>query len=213
VSGLTLADLTVRTKGAVPYLIGHHGLEGAEVAASVGARAQEVCAGWRRQLDSDLGDRLQASGVRTDDKTYSLSFGYASHPRNPLVRGTILELLHHLTPIPRVILGRNMVHALPPGLPHKGVAMMDLMLKLRLNAALYLGDPETGEELFEMTDRPMVTVRVGAKRRSLAPFYLKGHGEIAPAATAIVRNLDRRAAMADRQARGAISTMSRGLNG
>ena len=128
VSGRTLAELTVRTKGAVPYVIGHHGLEGAEVAASVGARAQEVCAGWKRQLDSELGDRLQWLGVQTDDKIYSLSFGYASDPRNPLVRGTILELLHHLTPIPRVILGRKMVHALPPGLPHKGLAMMDLML-------------------------------------------------------------------------------------
>ena len=127
-SGRTLAELTVRTKGAVPYVIGHHGLEGAEVAASVGARAQEVCAGWKRQLDSELGDRLQWLGVQTDDKIYSLSFGYASDPRNTLVRGTILELLHHLTPIPRVILGRKMVHALPPGLPHKGLAMMDLML-------------------------------------------------------------------------------------
>jgi trehalose-phosphatase len=213
VSGRTLADLTARTKGAVPYLIGHHGLEGAEVAASVGARAQEVCTGWKRQLDSELGDRLQALGVQTDDKIYSLSFGYASDPRNPLVRGTILELLHHLTPIPRVILGRKMVHALPPGLPHKGVAMMDLMLKLRLNAALYLGDPETGEELFEMTDRLVVTVRVKAKRRSWAPFYLKGHREIAPAVTLIVRSLDRRAAAADRQARGAISMLSTGLNG
>ena len=213
VSGRTLAELTVRTKGAVPYVIGHHGLEGAEVAASVGARAQEVCAGWKRQLDSELGDRLQWLGVQTDDKIYSLSFGYASDPRNPLVRGTILELLHHLTPIPRVILGRKMVHALPPGLPHKGLAMMDLMLKLRLNAALYVGDPETGEELFEMADRPVVTVRVGATRRSWAPFYLKGHGEIAPAVTLIVRSLDCRAAAADRRARGAISTLSTGLNG
>jgi hypothetical protein len=37
-SGRALAGLTARTKGAVPYLIGHHGLEGAEVSASVSAR-------------------------------------------------------------------------------------------------------------------------------------------------------------------------------
>ena len=173
------------------------------------ARARDVCAGWRRQLDLELGDRLHALGVQTGDKTYSLCFSYVSDPRNPLIRGTILELLHQLTPIPRVILGRKMVTVLPSGLPHKGVAVMDLMmLKLRLNAALYLGHPETGEELFEMTDRPVVTVRVGAKRRSWAPFYVKGQGEIAPAVTAIVRSLDRRAAVADRQRRGAISAFS-----
>ena len=131
-----------------------------------------------------------------------------------LVVVTVLAALP-VVALPLVLLAALpvVVHALPPGLPHKGLAMMDLMLKLRLNAALYVGDPETGEELFEMADRPVVTVRVGATRRSWAPFYLKGHGEIAPAVTLIVRSLDCRAAAADRRARGAISTLSTGLNG
>jgi trehalose 6-phosphate phosphatase len=68
---------------------------------------------------------------------------------------------------------------LPVGAPNKAAALQSELRRLRCQAALYLGDDQTDEDVFALDRRlPLLAVRVGRRPRSLAPYYLPSQADV-----------------------------------
>jgi trehalose 6-phosphate phosphatase len=178
ISGRSVADLRLRVAGAVPHLIGNHGLEGLHAAPQVLRQAREMCGAWKRQAENGFGTELSRAGATVEDKTYSLAFHYRTSGRKRTAREAVFKMLAHLHPSPRILLGKDIVNVVPGGAPHKGVALLELMHRLNRTAALYIGDDETDEDVFSLPDARIVTVRIGRKKTSAAKFFLDRQSEI-----------------------------------
>ncbi len=79
----------------------------------------------------------------------------------------------------RIIGGKQVVNVLPQGAGHKGMAMERAREKWGCDTAIYVGDDETDEDVFAV-GRPgrLLTIRVGAKRRSLAAYCIRDQRQI-----------------------------------
>ena len=68
---------------------------------------------------------------------------------------------------------------LPAEAPHKGLALMRERTRSGCDTAVYVGDDETDEDVFRL-DQPgqLLAVRVGRKRGSAAPYYIRRQAEI-----------------------------------
>ncbi len=173
VSGRALKDLRERVDGTVPYLIGNHGLEGSAAPAIMADRAQEVCALWRTQL-AGLGDAaLQAAGAEVEDKGLTLSIHYPDSHHQRITQAAALNVLQTLAPLPRLILGKHVINAVPPGSPHKGTALLSLMVRLHCHRAVYVGDDQTDEDIFGIDSKMVLGIRVGRNTESKAAYYLQ----------------------------------------
>ena len=192
VSGRSLEDLQPRIGGAVPYLIGNHGLEGLQEEAEIRDQARALCRSWLQQLHGTAAARLRDEGITVEDKTYSLTLHYRGSRNTANARRIGMETLSRLTPAPRIILGKSVVNAVPAGAPHKGEAILTLMRRLNATTAFYVGDDETDEDVFALPDDRIVTVRIGKKRGSRARFFLKDQDEVAPLLGELVNLLSRR---------------------
>jgi trehalose 6-phosphate phosphatase len=101
-----------------------------------------------------------------------------------------------------VIGGKLVVNVLPPGAPHKGVALERERHRLGCDTALFVGDDETDEDVFAL-DRPgrLVTVRVGRARATQASYCLRGQAEIDRLLGRLIALREERAAEPRRAAR------------
>lgn len=187
ISGRSVADLQTRLAGAVPHLIGNHGLEGLHVAPQVLWQARETCAAWKQQIGSGRGAKLARIGATVEDKTYSLALHYRTSIRKREAREVVFKILAQLRPAPRILLGKDIVNVIPGGAPHKGIALLELMYQLNCTAALYVGDDATDEDVFSLPDARIVAVRIGKKKTSAARFYLERQSEI----TELLRHLSK----------------------
>jgi trehalose 6-phosphate phosphatase len=192
ISGRLVADLRARVAGAVPHLIGNHGLEGLHAAPQVLRQARELCSAWKRQVADGFGAELSRAGATVEDKTYSLAFHYRASRRKQEAREVVFKMLAQLNPPPRILLGKDTVNVIPGGAPHKGIALLELMHQLNRTAALYVGDDETDEDVFSLPDARIVTVCIGRKQASAAKFYLERRSEIAALLQYLVKAYDRR---------------------
>jgi len=190
-SGRSVEDLRSRLAGAVPHLIGNHGLEGLHAAPQALQKARETCATWKRQLANGFRADLARVGATVEDKAYSLALHYRMAARKQAAREAVFMVLSKLHPTPRTLLGKDIVNVIPEGAPHKGVALLELMHQLNSTTALYVGDDETDEDVFSLPDTRIVTVRVGRKKTSAARFYLKRQAEITSLLQYLVKAHDR----------------------
>lgn len=172
VSGRALTDLKTRVDGTVPYFIGNHGLESPISPSGAAEQAKDICVAWQAQLLRSGNAALRATGAIIEDKTYSLSFHYRSVARKAHAHTTILGILRGLFPLPRLILGKAVINAIPPGSPNKGTALFALMTHLQSHGALYIGDDDTDEDVFGLDPGVILGVRVGKSSVSRAQFYL-----------------------------------------
>lgn len=190
VSGRSLKDLRGRVDGTVPYLIGNHGLEGPATMPVFRDRAMHVCAGWKAQLAEGSEAALRTVGAEIEDKTYSLSVHYRRTTRQAGAYATALTILQGLSPRPRLILGKAVINAMPPGSPHKGTALLGLMIQLQSHGAVYVGDDETDEDAFGVDRSMILGIRVGKNAASRASLYLNRQGETLRLLQYLVRHLD-----------------------
>ncbi len=177
ISGRSLDDLRPRVDGIPAHLIGNHGLEGLHTSERVMQQAQDCCRAWLKAVSKDERS-LTRTGVVVEDKIYSLTFHYRQACSPELARETIFHTISTLTPSPRLILGKAVVNAIPSGNLHKGSAMLELMHQLGSSAALYVGDDDTDEDVFSLPDERIVSVRIGRKAASAAPWYLARQSQI-----------------------------------
>jgi trehalose 6-phosphate phosphatase len=201
VSGRALADLAPRVDGAVPHLIGNHGLESPCTAPVTLIWAENLCAGWMKQVSIDFVQPLKDYGVEVENKRYSLTFHYRGAEEPARICNALLLLLTQLNPAPRLILGKASVNVLPPGKGGKGPAALALMVHLRRTGLFFIGDDETDEDVFELTEGLAMGVRVGRHAGSRAHFYLKHQREIEEVLRFLVHRIDRTPESLDANAR------------
>jgi len=177
VSGRSLDDLRGRVNGVVPHMIGNHGMEGLHTSPHVMHQAKECCRAWIKQMER-FHPELRRRAVSIEDKTYSLSMHYRESSSSLQAKELVVSVTAQLTPLPRLVPGKAVVNVIPPGTPHKGTAVLELMRQLECEAALYVGDDDTDEDVFSLPDERIVTVRIGKKVASGARYYLKTQSEI-----------------------------------
>ncbi len=177
VSGRSLDDLRLHVNGVVPHLIGNHGMEGSHTSPRVMHQAKECSRAWITQMERFHAE-LRRLAVSIEDKNYSLSLHYRESNSPRRAKELVLSVAAQLTPLPKLVLGKAVVNVIPPGTPNKGTALLELMRQLKCEAALYVGDDDTDEDVFSLPDERIVTVRVGKKAASAARYYLKTQSEI-----------------------------------
>ena len=191
VSGRALTDVEGLVKDAVPHLIGNHGIESPLTPAESLASAMEICQGWLRELAARHAEALKDLGVEVEDKRYTLTIHYRGVAEPVRVRMALLLLLQPLSPAPRLIFGKSSVNVLPHGLGGKGAAAHALMVHLRQAGLFFVGDDETDEDVFELSDGLSMGVRVGRSEQSRASYYVKHQGELEEVIRFLVHRLDR----------------------
>jgi trehalose 6-phosphate phosphatase len=177
VSGRSLDDLRLHVNGVVPHLIGNHGMEGLHTSPHVMHQAKEHSRAWIKQMER-FHVELRRRAVTIEDKNYSLSLHYRESSSPHHAKELALSVTAQLTPLPRLVLGKAVVNVIPPGTPHKGTALLELMRRLECEKALYVGDDDTDEDVFSLPDERIITVRIGKKAASAARYYLKTQSEI-----------------------------------
>ena len=176
ISSRSIKDLKSRLKFIPPYLIGNHGLEGLGIRPDALDLAHKICANWKLYLEDHL--PLESSGIAIEDKSFSLAIHYRKCSAKKKAKIDILKIVSNLDPKPRIILGKCVINLLPTGAPHKGVALVELMIQAEIKSALYIGDDDTDEDVFSLPNARILTVRVGKKATSQAQFYIEGQQEI-----------------------------------
>lgn len=173
-SGRALKDLKARLGCKPRYLVGNHGLEGLKPGASTLAQANATTAAWKKTL----GHRLERDpGIRLEDKGYSLAIHYRLSRRKTAARDEALRAAAELVPPPRLIPGKCVINLVPPGAPHKGMALLELMKDCGAKAACYLGDDATDEDVFALPDARLLSIRIGKKISSAANYYVERQSE------------------------------------
>ncbi len=191
ISGRALGDLSPRVNGAVPYLIGNHGLESPLMPSVTLLWAEGICAGWRAAIKGELAPQLADFGIDVEDKQYSLTWHYREREDPDHIRRALLALATRLSPAPRLIIGKQSINLLPPGKYGKGGAALALMRHLRRSAFFFIGDDETDEDVFELTEGLALGVRVGLRAGSRAKYYIKHQGEVEDVLRFLIHRLDR----------------------
>lgn len=175
ISGRAISDLKKRLGFFPEHLIGNHGLEGLSLRNESSQQAQKICADWKNQLQKKW--QLE-SGIFVEDKTYSLALHYRKARNKKDARAQLFEKIEKLQPAPRIILGKCVINLIPTGAPHKGVALLELMMHSGLKCALYVGDDDTDEDVFSLPDARIISIRVGEKKSSNAQFFIKRQSEM-----------------------------------
>jgi trehalose 6-phosphate phosphatase len=191
VSGRALSDLVSRVDGVVPHLIGNHGLESPLTDPATLIRAKNICQGWVQRLGTDFVQPLKSYGAEVENKRYTLTLHYRATDEPARVRMGLVLLLDQLTPTPRLIFGKASVNILPPGNDGKGPATLALMRHLRQTGLFFIGDDETDEDVFELSEGLVMGVRVGRDSKSRAQYYVKDQGEIEAVIRVLAHSIDR----------------------
>ncbi len=191
VSGRSLSDLTPRVNGAVPYLIGNHGLESPLTPDAILNAAERICLGWMKQLDGDVAGPLNHAGMEVENKRYTLTFHYRGGDEPTTVEHALGLLRNQLAPVPRLIVGKASVNVLPPGSTTKGEAALALMFHLKQEGPFFVGDDETDEDVFGLREGLIMGVRIGRQPQSRAGYYLNHRTEIEDVIRVLVHRIDR----------------------
>jgi trehalose 6-phosphate phosphatase len=172
ISGRAQADAARWLRGIqVCEVVGNHGVEPWHATR----RFRQEVERWQPLLKK----RLSAfRGVVIEDKVFSVAVHYRRSREKKRARVAILDSAAALGDV-RVIGGKQVVNILPNGAPHKGIALETERDRLQCDTAIYVGDDETDEDVFGL-DQPgrLLSIRVGAKRASLASFCLKDQAAI-----------------------------------
>jgi trehalose 6-phosphate phosphatase len=181
ISGRARRDVLARLRGiGVSRVVGNHGVDAGRPAGRLARRVR----GWRAVLEGRLSD---LRGVRIEDKTLSIAVHYRRSRHKAKARAAILEAAGGLGEV-RLIGGKQVIDILPGGGSHKGTAVETERARLRCDAAIYVGDDDTDEDVFAL-DRPdrLLTIRVGRRGTSRASHYLRSQAEIDGLLRALVR--------------------------
>jgi trehalose 6-phosphate phosphatase len=172
ISGRARADLRKCIGGvAVAHVSGNHGLEPWGHKREYLARVRR----WAGLLERRLAGH---EGVVVEDKRFSVAVHYRNARRRRRAAMAIESAVQSLSGA-RIFGGHLVVNVVPKGAPHKGVALERVRSLLRCDAAIYVGDDVTDEDVFQAAnDQRLLAVRVGRQRASRAPYFLVAQDEI-----------------------------------
>lgn len=175
ISGRNIADVRRRLGFEPAYIIGNHGCEGVPGAGT--PEQEAIVAGWFAQLAAQ--QALIPEGVLIEHKRFSLSLHYRLARSREQSQAVIDTLAAALIPPPVRMGGKCVVHLLPHGAPDKYLALRHLLQQAQLSRALYVGDDETDEVIFQRASPTWLTIRVEYAARSTADYYLGNQREVA----------------------------------
>lgn len=172
ISGRRRRDVVPRLKGTgIMRVVGNHGSEPSRRQRQFRRLARRWRLALLRRLDG-------LSGVALEDKGLSLSIHYRGSRRKARVLEDIMRAASDL-PGARVVGGKDVVNVLPGRAPNKGTALERERRRLGCDAALYVGDDVTDEDVFARSEpRRLLTVRVGPLAGSLAGYRIRDQGQI-----------------------------------
>jgi trehalose 6-phosphate phosphatase len=151
-------------------VIGNHGLE--DKRRRPRRQTVEV---WKKILLENL---RSWPGVNVEDKNFTLSVHYRKARQRPLAARRIKKLLETLVPAPRVIPGKFVFNLLPVSSGGKGQALQRLMKQVRCSHSIFIGDDVTDEEVFKLSRKKVLGIRVGRSQRSAASFHLARQSDV-----------------------------------
>jgi trehalose 6-phosphate phosphatase len=172
ISGRARADVLRRLDGlGILEAIGNHGGEPGGLPVSPRPDVRR----WIPKLRDGLGG---VAGVRIEDKGLSLAVHYRLAPARGAARVRVLQAAAGLGRT-RLLGGKQVLNILPENAPHKGTALARLVARHGLEAAIYVGDDDTDEDVFALghPDR-LLGIRVGRRPGSAAPFFIRKQAEI-----------------------------------
>jgi trehalose 6-phosphate phosphatase len=153
------------------HVLGNHGIEPWSQHASYPSQVSE----WVERLERQL---PPYPGLVIEGKTYSV----AIHYRNVRHKQRALKAIHEAVAKlkgARAFGGSQAVNLMPRDAPGKGWALERALRLLGCDRAVYVGDEDTDEDAFltAAADR-LLSIRVGATRRSYARYYLESQDDI-----------------------------------
>jgi trehalose 6-phosphate phosphatase len=172
ITGRAEADALARLRHVdVCRVVGNHGAEPCADPEALAARVRQ----WLPVLKARLSRR---QGVVIEDKRFSVAVHYRGARQRNSTRRAILTAARSLKDV-RMVGGKLVVNLVAPEAPHKGLAIERERSHLGCDTVIYVGDDETDEDVFRL-DRPgqLLSVRVGKKRTSAAPYYIRNQAEI-----------------------------------
>ena len=115
-----------------------------------------------------------------EDKAYSIAIHYRRATNKKAARSAARSAAAMLDGV-RLVAAKQGLSLVPASAPHKGMAVVGALRRFGCDAALYVGDDETDEDVFTLdrSDRHrLVTIRVGRRRNSAASYYIRSQAEI-----------------------------------
>jgi len=176
ISGRGIDDLKKRVPEQIHFLIGNHGLEGIYPKKNALRQAHAIVEDWKKILFPKL--KSEFSTVDLEDKGFSLSLHYRRSRKQKETKSALLKFLATFSTPPRIIHGKAVLNLVPMGAPHKGIAVTELLHKLKASRALFIGDDETDEDVFSLNDHRILGVHVGKNKSSRAKYYLENQSEV-----------------------------------
>jgi trehalose 6-phosphate phosphatase len=153
------------------HVIGNHGLERWSNSTPAAPIISEAVRCLRKRLDG-------YSGVHIEDKKYTITVHYRQAMDKDVVRRAIaraVRVLPHL----RAIAGKQAVNLIPCDGADKGAALQEVRRALACDRVIYVGDDGTDEPAFTSGARmQLLSIRVGASRRSCANYCLRRQADI-----------------------------------
>lgn len=172
ISGRARRDVSQRL-GAVPvsHVTGSHGME----PWGQGPDVRKLVRTWAKRLAGAFGG---VHGLFIEDKGYSLTVHYR-HVRDKAQVARAVRRLVATLPGARPLDGIESIAVVPKAGPHKGTALLEVRRFLGCDTAIFIGDDETDEDAFG-ADEPdrLLSIRVGARRRSRARYYVASQHEV-----------------------------------
>jgi trehalose 6-phosphate phosphatase len=205
ISGRARDDVLARIGVEVDFVVGNHGIEGLPGAEREMAECRAVAREWLLQLRRCPDPALHEPGVFVEDKALSLAVHFRQARDAARAKRALPALLQALRPAPRIVTGKCVFNLLPPSSVDKGTALLRLMEVTQAEAALYVGDDDTDEDVFALHEAALLSVRVGRSDASHARFYLRAPQEIPRLVDLLIRGL--------RPAQAAPARGGRGTNG
>ncbi len=203
VSGRSRADLAARVEG-VPLVavVGNHGAEAGF--GPVDRSERDTVAAWAAALRGRLAG---TPGVEIEDKGLSVAIHHRQAPDRAAARARARAAAEALEGA-RVFLGRAVVNVVPADAPDKGSAVREILRRLGVAKALYVGDDVADEDAFR-ADGIEVAIRIGRTHASAAGWYLPAQPDIDELLAALVAARRRRDGWRPRLSPGAVALVTR----
>jgi len=117
-------------------------------------------------------------GVLVEDKKISMTVHFRNSPQRIRARRKIMARIKLLKPGPRVVFGKAVFNLLPSRKINKGTALLAVMKEDRCSKSFFIGDDVTDEDVFDLRQKNIFTVRVGRSSKTSAKYYIRSQSEV-----------------------------------
>src|SRR4030042_5869350 len=174
-SGRSSEDVKKRLPSQVSRIVGNHGAEMQDDPVKR-QKCRTKVQTWALQLPAIL-ESLGHNNFRLEEKGVSLTVHFAEMRPNS-AEFLRKELSASLRPKARIFDGRRCLNLVCRELHHKGAAALKTLHAERFEKAIYVGDDLTDEDVFNLSDERILTIRVGHTGSTAAEFTLESHKDI-----------------------------------